>query len=390
MRGQVLPAVLGRARPPARVSAGVVGLLVAACAVAPAEPPAPEPDWRAAVAAAESRGDAPALLAALRRGSGTEEAAQDADFWRRLLAAAEAAGDGAWRIEARARLLALRPEDAELRRAQAADLLRSGAPDLALACLDAAPSPMQDTAGRVLHAEAQAALGRHAEAAREFEAAAAEATTDAGRLWARASSAWERAGARDAATRAIERALAGVELDPREHAALSRLRAFELGEIGSASDARAVLRLHDDADLRLAAARYLAGAEFPDAVATFGAATADPDARVRRVCLRALAERCGPLERAYLVARCVERVPDEDLEVRIAALDALASAGSRAEIPLLLEALDPADRAQFRAARRALEQICGPVVPGPRDPDAEQRGALREAWRAWWRGQGGA
>jgi hypothetical protein len=288
-------------------------------------------------------------------------------------------------------LLADEPRNAGLRREQAKDLLRSGAPDLALLCLDAADPAATAVEDRALRAEARFALGQHVDAAREYEAAAADpaAAALAGELWMRASRAWERAGERGAATQAMERALADVDLSERERSALSRLRAFELGKIESVEDARAVLRLHDQAELRLTAARFLASADFAEAIATFGAASTDPDAGVRRVCMRALAERCGPLERSYVAARAAERLHDADVEVRIAALDALAVAGSRGEIPLLLEALDPEDRAQFRAARRALEAVSGHAEAGSLDPPPEERARLQKAWRAWWRNQGG-
>lgn len=233
---------------------------------------------------------------------------------------------------------------------------------------------------------------RFAEAAALLEQAAAmpEAGARAPGWWERASWLWERAGDRAAATRAIERALAGVSLSARDQAALDRLRAFELGVLATPSDAQAVLRFAADPEARLQAAHYLAGAAFEDDVAVFGRALSDPDPRVLRLCLQQLGERVSAGEEAYVSSLALPFLRHAELELRLASLAVLARTGSRAQVPVLLDALQPDDRAQFRAARRALEAVTNHAEPAPLDPDLEGRRLLREAWLAWWKTQGGA
>lgn len=236
-----------------------------------------------------------------------------------------------------------------------------------------------------LHEEA----GRFKEAAEFLERAAAHpaAGARASAWWERASWMWERAGDRAAATRAIALALAGVELDEHEQAALSRLQAFQLGEIASAADAQTLLRFDANPEVRLRAAGFLASARFEDDVAAFTRALSDPDPRILQLCLRQLAERAEAGEFAYVAAHALPFVSHADLELRIAALDALAITGSRGQVPTLLSALQPEDRAGFRAARRALEAVTGHAEPATLDPDLEGRRRLREAWLAWWKSQ---
>lgn len=273
--------------------------------------------------------------------------------------------------------------------AAAADAARS-----ALLALLAAPREDAEEQLRVWRkaADLQEDAGRPAEAAELMELAAAHPAAGARgpAWWERASWLWEKAGNRAAATSAIARALAGVELAAREQAALDRLRAFNLGVISTPEDAQAVLRFDGDPELRLKAAQYLAGAVFEDDVAVFTRALSDPDARILQLCLRALAERAGPGEQAYVSARALPFARHPEVEVRLAALGLLAVAGSRAQVPALLAALQPEDRAGFRAARRALEAVTGHAEPAPLDPDLEGRRRLREAWLAWWKSQDGA
>jgi hypothetical protein len=229
------------------------------------------------------------------------------------------------------------------------------------------------------------------EAALLLEQAAAlpEAGPRAPAWWERASWLWERAGNRAAATRAIERALAGVTLSERDQAALDRLRAFELGELATPSDAQAVLRFAADPEARLQAAHFLADAVFEDDVAIFARALSDPDPRVLRLSLQQLGERVSAGEEAYVSSLAVPFLNHADQDLRLAALGLLAESGSRAQVPALLDALQPEERAQFRAARRALEAVTDHVEIAPLDPDLDGRRRLRDAWLAWWKSQGG-
>lgn len=287
------------------------------------------------------------------------------DYWELRLACARAVPDEAAAAAARAALLALLQEP----RADAEEQLRAW------------------RRASALHEE----IGQFREAAAVLELAAGHeaAGPRAPAWWEKCSWLWERAGDRAAATRAIERALAGIELAEREQAALARLQAFELGQISSAADAQAVLRFEADPEARVAAARYLAGAVFEDDVAVFARALGDPEPRVRQIGLRELADRAQPGEFAFVSAQVAPFVADPDLELRLAALGVLAVAGSRAQVPMLLQALQPEDRATFRAARRALEAVTGHAEPAPLDPDLAGRQQLREAWLAWWKSASG-
>lgn len=230
---------------------------------------------------------------------------------------------------------------------------------------------------------------REAAALLELAASHPAAGARAPAWWEKCSWLWERAGDRGAATRAIERALAGIELAAREQAALARLQAFELGHLSSVADAQAVLRFEADPEARVGAARYLAGAVFEDDVAVFARALSDPEPRVLQICLRQLAERTGPGEGAFVNSQVAPFALSADLELRLAALGVLAVTGGREQVPLLLKALQPEDRASFRGARRALEAVTGHAEPAPMDPDLEGRRQLREAWLAWWKSETG-
>jgi tetratricopeptide (TPR) repeat protein len=349
-------------------------------------------DWLERADAAEARDAWQEAAYYLERWAAQQPDEIGEEFWMRRLRLAESAGDAAERAHARTQLLTLHPEDDALRFALADDLAAAGSADeaAALLALDFADPGVQVRAWRRAAAFYEQDQ-RFAAAAALLERAAAHplAGAAAAAWWERASWLWERAGDRAAATRAIERALQDIALGPRESAALGRLRAFELGAIGTVADAEAVLRFHEDPELRWSAARYLADADFDAAIAVFAHALSDPDPRILRLCLQQLARRVAPQEKAFVARQVLPFLQHNDADLRALALDALAVSAERAQVPILLDALDPADRPQFRAARRALETVTGRAEPAPLDPDLAGREALRAAWRAWWNAQGG-
>lgn len=370
-------------------------LALAAAAAACSAPPGPGADpapaaggWLALADQAEARGDPETALRCLERDAAEEpEAAGEEALLRRLRLAGEI-GDAESELLALHALLAREPEDLELRFRTAEALAEQGGELGAAQLLDreyADPVARLRAARRI--AEYLERAGAWVEAAERLERAAADpAAGDAARgWWERASWLWERAGEPGRATRAIERALEGAALGPREEAALARLRAFELGAIETVADATAALRFHPDAELRLRAARFLAAREFPDDVAAFARARSDPDGRIVAAALQELAARAGPSERAFAASCARPLLDDPRAGVASAALELLGRTGAAADAPLLIAALDPADRERFRAARRALETLTGRVEPAPLDPDEAGRAALREAWLQWWR-----
>lgn len=323
----------------------------------------PDTDWMERARESSAQSDWTAASFFLDQWAAAHPDACGEEFWelrlRQTVGAQDAAGAEAARSELLALLTAVR-EDPE-------DQLRAW------------------RRAASLHEEA----GRFREAAEFFERLAAHsAAGERGPAWwERASWLWERAGNRAAATRAIAQALAGVPLDEHERAALSRLQAFQLGAITTPADAQTLLRFDADPEVRFRAARFLADASFEDDVAAFTRSLSDPDLRVLQLCLRQLAARAEQSEFSYVTAHILPFVSHPELELRLAALDALAVTGSREQVPTLLSALLPEDRAGFRAARRALEAITGHVEAASLDPDLDGRRRLREAWLAWWKTQ---
>lgn len=374
-------------------------LLSAACAGStPLDPEAaaaarPAADsWLEHADAAEARGEASAALRALERWAAEDPQRADRDHWVRRLRLSRSAGDEQAMTAATTALLEDSAGAEEAERFAVAELIAThGDPHAAAAAFDV---EFQDPVLRLRALRRRAAALEQAEewsaAAATLERAAADpgAGASARGWWEHASWLWERAGDHARAVRAIALALEGTELGAREQAALARLRAFELGEIGSVEDARATLRFHDDAELRLAAVRYLAARRFPDEVSAFGRVLSDPDGRVIAVALEQLAARFTAAERGYVAACARALVDDPRAEVRREALALLGASGGEADVPHLLDALDPADRAQFRIARRGLESLTGHRPAAPLDPDLAGREALRSAWLAWWRERG--
>lgn len=380
---------------PARLIAGLV-LAAGACAASDPYPLAgggpgslSSPGfWLARADAAEERGDAAEALLCLERWARDFPERVEDSHRRRRLRLALAAGDEDAALRARHALLEAAPADEALRLETAGSLARSGAVAGAARLLeyDFEDPGLRQRAWQ-LRAECLAAVGEPLAAAALMERAAQDPAVgeDAARAcWERASRYWESGGDAARATAAIERALAGVELGAREQAALQRLRAFGGGELASVEDATAVLRFHDDPERRLDAARFLAARPFDDAVAVFGRALGDPDGRVVALALEEIFGRHAEAERAYAAACARPLCADPREEVALAALALLGATGAESDLPRLLDALDPADRARFRAARRALERLTGHAEPAPLDPDLAGRERLREAWRLWW------
>ncbi|TAH38435.1 MAG: hypothetical protein EYC70_03370 [Planctomycetota bacterium] len=178
----------------------------------------------------------------------------------------------------------------------------------------------------------------------------------------------------------LRRALEGSELAPKDEQALSRWLAFQTGQPENAADAVALLQSHPDPDKRLAGALFLEEERFEDELTVLAGALGDEDARVVRACARAFCARAAPAQ-APQVASLLRHT---DAEARVAAARALGRIGGTAEVPALLAALDPDDRALFRAARLSLERLTGHSIGAEIDPAPEERAAIAAAWRAWW------
>ncbi|MDA1260474.1 MAG: hypothetical protein O3A20_07600 [Planctomycetota bacterium] len=347
--------------------------------------------WLARADDAEARSDFDAALLSLERWERDFPERADRAYFERRLRLADAAGNDESALAARRCLLEDSPDDFELRLALADELARVGQPRAAAELLDLT---YEDQTERLRAWRRSAGYleqeGDWGAAAERMELAASDpgAGASAPAWWERASWLWERAGDRPRATRAIELALEGIELGPREAAALARLRAFELGEIHSVEDARAALRFHTDPDLRLSAARFLAARRFNDEISIFGRALSDPDERVVAVSLEQLAVRFAATERAYVASLARGLIGDARQAVRVEAIVLLGASGEMSDVPLLLEALDPADRSLFRAAHRALQTLTGEAQSAPDGSDIDDLPSQRERWTAWWKTRG--
>ncbi|MDP7061531.1 MAG: HEAT repeat domain-containing protein [Planctomycetota bacterium] len=309
----------------------------------------------------------------------------DKAYWLKRAEVAERAADLAKAIEVRENLLAFNLQDVHLR-LKLADSLQQVGRDLE--AIDVLDFDFEDSADQVFASRALVELfvrfdsfGQAAEVAEGLAADYGNRGDEhaAKMWWHRASSLHEQNGDLRATTIAMENALKGVELAEEERLALARLRAFELGAPETVADAVGLLRYHPDAEPRLAGARFLAKESFANDVATFEMALFDPDVRVLRIALTELSKRS---ERGQVEA-LLPLLESESAEIRIATLRTLAALGTVEQLPQLCAALVPEDRAQFRAARFALNEVTNMRLSEELDPELEERQKLRELWLAW-------
>ena len=277
------------------------------------------------------------------------------------------------------------PADAAAATAFAAELGRHGQTGAAIALLQpfaAVPGASAETARALAGLYRQE--GRFLEAAVTCETAAA-AAAGAERAWLFQSAAADRERAQDyaGALEDLRQALAEAPLEPAAAAALSRWLAFQTGRPESVADALALLQGHPDGDKRLAGAEFLAQQSFSGDRQAFANALSDEDPRVARLAAIEFCARAGALH-APQVALLL-RHPDP--AARLAAGRALGELGGAAGLAALARALDPDDRALFRAVNLSLEKLTGVSLSAELDPDREQRAALAAAWRSWLEAQ---
>ncbi|RMH01815.1 MAG: hypothetical protein D6702_10355 [Planctomycetota bacterium] len=361
-----------------------VVLFAAACA-APApgeEVPPEERDWLTYAREAELDGSWEVAAHALDQYVRFHPDRIDAELLEHRAALADRAGDPEGGALARARLLKLRPEDDELRIQLADDLQAIGrgaeAVDLLERRIRLTGSPRLREALARIHGRD----GRPLEAARLYEKLAEEFDEpQRSALLQTAADFYERGGDLEKALATIERVLGPAAVSAEEKRAIERLQAIGTGRPRNVQDAVDLLEHHPDPEFRLNGIRYLARGSFPQEAEVFRRAAADSDPRIRRIALEELTRRTAAGAVEVLAAAAHDPVE----EVRLAALRGLGELGSEAEVPVLLTALDPADRAGFRAARRALERITGQLFGVALDPDEAERERIADQWRSWWR-----
>ncbi|MHC4380791.1 MAG: hypothetical protein ACYSU1_06855 [Planctomycetota bacterium] len=371
---------------------GMAGLALASCAASSTEFPlekgapysqqVPSDSWLELATAAERRLEWSEAGMWLDRYATLPSADLDEDFWFRRAAVAEKGGDPFRAAEVRHTLLESRPQDLWLRIDLADDLQQTGNDLAALEVLDV---PFSNPEDQVYAWSAMVELllqnDRKLEAAALCEKLGA-ATSDAvsQEWWQRASSLYQKMGDLTRATICIEQALSGVNLAKEEQRVVQRLHAFELGQPENVADALMLLRHHTDPEMRLVGLDYLSRDRFPKDVGNFEIALRDPDARIVHGALEQLALRS---ERGRYAA-VMPSLEHADPAVVVQALQTLGALGTVTVMPRVLVHLEPEDRARFRAARSAAEQITGHTIGLGMDPGFEERKVLALAWRTWW------
>lgn len=342
----------------------------------------PSESWMGLADAAAERKDWAEAGLWLDRHATLPEVQLDPSFWQRRALYADEAGDPFRAAEVRQHLLAETPDDLWLRIDLADDLQQIGRDLEAIEILN---HDFEDSEHQVYAWAASVELMLQSNyqqqaALRCEQLARATEGTVARDWWQRASSLHERLGDLSRATICLERALEGMRLRKGEERVVQRLHALQLGEPENVADALLLLRHHTDPAMRLNAIDYLREEEFPQAVGTFEFALQDPADEVVQLALKELAQRS-------VAGRCDAILPmlqHENQEVVLEAIHTLGTLGTAPEIAPLLEVMDPADRARFRAARQALQSVTGHRVAEDLDPGLEQRQLLKTQWMDWF------
>ncbi len=370
--------------------------LFSGCATAPAEPGSgsveswswqvPSSSWLDLAKQAEARLQWQEAGIWLDRYARLPEAQLDEEFWFHRAAVAEQAGDLYRSAEVREQLLAKHPEDVWLRIDLADDYQQLGRGGEAVQLLQVAVAYDDDRQhlglALVTLLEQQE---RWYDAAEQAERLAMESRESVARQWwERASAFYEKGGDLTRATICMERALKGWDLGAEEKRVLERLRAFELGEPENVADALLLLRNHPDPEMRLKGIRYLARDRFPNDVGVMEFALRDQDPRILVIALEQIAQRS---ERGRQAA-VLPLLQHDDERVVLRALRALRQVGTETALGAVITAMDPDNRAQFRAARDAAEAISGHAIGLGLDPSLEERRQIKKAWVDWFAVQG--
>ena len=180
------------------------------------------------------------------------------------------------------------------------------------------------------------------------------------------------------ALRNLEEALNGIKVSDGEQRLLDQMRAYQNGEFAHAADASQVLRKHENADLRLKAAQYLA-ADPETSPAIFADALSDSSVPILQLAIDELTRRSEGLEAPSLLPL----LDHQAASIRQAATEALGQLKTAEGAAEILQRLEPGDRSMFRTQNMALERICGHSVAPDLDPDAERRQQIADLWLDW-------
>ncbi len=286
-----------------------------------------------------------------------------------------------FRAELRRRLLDLQPDSAELKYRLGRDLAEIGHLPLAESLLyEAADDAEYGMQATLALANLQERSGRFLVAASLLENRALQADEDGRRtLLERASRLRQKGGDLPGALRNLEQALHGIKVSDGEQRLLDQMKAFQNGEFQHVEDAIRVLHQHENGDLRLKAAEFLA-ARADTAPSVFADALTDSNSAVLHLAIDELIARSDGLDAPALLPL----LDHDEIEIRLKATKALGQMKLSEALPRILEQLDPEDRAVFRVQNMALERISGQSVAPDLDPDAERRQQIADLWHQWW------
>jgi hypothetical protein len=289
-----------------------------------------------------------------------------------------------FRTELRRRLLDFQPENAELKLRLGRDLAELGHHQLSEALLhEAAADAEWGIQATLALANLQERRGRFLVAASLLEQRAQQASTDSRRtLLERASRLRQKGGDLPGSLRNLEEALNGIKVSDGEQRLLEQMRAYQNGEFAHTADASQVLYHHENADLRLKAAQYLA-ADPNTSPAIFADALSDASLPILELAIDELTRRSEGLEAPSLLPL----LDHEVASIRQATTKALGKLRTPEAVAGILQRLQPEDRAMFRTQNMALERICGHSVAPDLDPDAERRQQIAGLWLEWFNQQ---
>jgi tetratricopeptide (TPR) repeat protein len=298
------------------------------------------------------------------------EEASEAENWQRAVAV-------------RQRQAALAPQDSLRRLAVARAMRRAGMLEAARREAESlVGDPLAGVEAQVLLAELGTSQGDFLLAAEIYQRLAENAAgSDAARgYWERAARMAELGGDSARAVASLDQALRGLELRESEQRLLDRMHAFQAGEFRHPADASEVIRGHQDPEMRLLAAKYLASKGGEEAFYALCDGLDDIDTRVPLLALEALASVDDP----FVLSAVEDAMDHPDRSVRLAAVRCFGGLAERGGALQVVQRLDPEDRALFRAQCQILERLTGHIEPAPFDADLDARSALADAWREWW------
>jgi|GEM_PF-3669321 tetratricopeptide (TPR) repeat protein len=305
----------------------------------------------------------------------------DASFWQWQARIADKVRDTQSALDARLKWLECSPDDVWLLIDIADGLSRLDRLEEAIEMLKTAvddPQNQKDLdAARIYLLEHNGMLKRAAELC--IELAAQSELTQAKLYYQKASILYEESGDLAAATEAISMAFSDEQLTQISADELVRLRSFELGEPQNVADARKLLYLHSEGELRLIGIRYLVRGHYQGDLQDYIYALNDPNMGVVEVAISQVAIK-GNSESLLLIENFLNH---SDREIKLAAIRAYESLGAEKDAQLIVAGIDVDDREMFRAWRLCLEKLTNHSIGVDLDPDLDARKSIVQLWQQY-------